>query len=170
MQKEELGRKWCSKENNGIKLTKDFVWFWDDNNNMYLFEFDITSHPHRKKIEEVNSKIKQYENIHGKITNYQDNPYFTELVGLYGHTEGIPDKREIIGMVKSNKYGKSGSAYASILGDCFLLNRANANKKYMVLTDQKMYNYFFGRCKPILGEIMLVYLDPDKHKELLNNP
>ena len=71
-------------------------------------------------------------------------------------------------MHMSHIYGNSSSAYASILGDCFLLNRACADKKYMILTDQKMYDYFLGRCKPILGEIMLVYLDLDKHKELLN--
>lgn len=127
MQKEEIARQWCSKENNSIKLTKDNVRFWDEDNHMQLFEFDITSHP------------------------------------------GELDKREIIGMVKSSKYDNSGNAYASILGDCFLLNWANADKKYMVLTDQKMYDYFIGRCEPLLDEIMLVYLDPDEHKELLDN-
>lgn len=170
MQKEEMARRWCSKENDGIKLTKDKVWFWDKSNNMYGFEFDITSQSNRKEIEELNSKIKQYEKTHGKINHYKNNPYFMELTSLYGHTEGEPDKREIIGMVKSSKHDKANVAYESILGDCFLLSRAYADKKYMVLTDQKMYDYFLGRCKPILNEIILVYLDPNEHKELLENP
>jgi hypothetical protein len=170
MQKEELARRWCSKENKGIELAKDLVWFWDEDHKMYLFEFDITSHPNRKEIEEVNSRIKQYENMHGKITDYRTNPYFKELVGLYCKTPGKTDKREILGMVKSSKLGKSGTSYASILGDCFLLRQARADKKYMFLTDKKMYDYFLGRCKPILGEIQLVYLDPEVHSGLLNGP
>lgn len=169
MQKEEIARRWCSKENNNITLTKELVIFWDKTNKMHPFEFDITSHPRRKEIEIINSKIKQYEEQHGKIKNMIDNPYFKELVGMYGFSPGQIDNREIIGMVKSGKHDSGGVTYASILGDCFLLTKAKADKKYMILTDKDMYDYFLGRCDGILDEITLVYLDIDKHKQLLEN-
>jgi len=167
MQKEEIARRWCSKENNKIKLTKELVVFWDNNNTMYPFEFDITSRPKRKEIEIINSKIKQYEKQHGKIKNVVDNPYFKELVGMYGISPGQIDNREIIGMVKSGKHDSGGVTYESILGDCFLLSRAKADKKYMILTDKAMHDYFLDRCKGILNEILLVYLDLNEHKQLL---
>jgi hypothetical protein len=168
MEIEEIARRWCSKENNNIKLTKERVVFWDTDKNMYQFEFDITSHPRRKEIEIINSKIKQYEEQHGKINNMIDNPYFKELVGMYCLSPGQFDNREIIGMVKSGKHD-NGTNYESILGDCFLLTKAKADKKYMILTDKDMYDYFLGRCKGILDEITLIYLDIDKHKQLLEN-
>ena len=80
LQKEEIGKLWCSKENNNMNLNSDEVWFWDDVGKMYRFQFDITSHPQRKEIEELQKKVKEYENQHGKIENYQDNPYFKELI------------------------------------------------------------------------------------------
>jgi len=169
-QKEEIARLWCSKENNNIKLTKDRIVFWDNNNTMYPFEFDITSHPRRKEIEIINYKIKQYEEQHGKIENWRNNPYFTELTSLYGISPDQPDNREIIGMVKSGKHDSGGVTYQSILGDCFLLTIAKADKKYMILTDKEMYDYFLDRCKGILDEILLVYLDLDEQRQLLDNP
>ena len=169
MQKEEIARRWCSGENNNVKLTKELVIFWDNNNTMYPFEFDITSHPKRKEIEMINSKIKQYEEQHGKIKNVADNPYFKELVGMYCISPGEVDNREIIGMVKSGKHDRGSVTYQSILGDCFLLTKAKADKKYMILTDKEMYDYFLGRCNGILDEIMLVYLDLDEHKQLLEH-
>ena len=56
-------------------------------------------------------------------------------------------------MVKSSKQSSGRNTYNAILGDCFLLTRAKANKKYMILTYKEMYDYFRGRCKAILGEI-----------------
>ena len=92
-----------------------------------------------------------------------------KLARLYGQSPNQPNNREIIGMVKSGKHDSGGNTYQSILGDCFLLTRAKADKKYMILTDKEMYDYFRSRCKAILGEIKLVYLDSDKHKYLLEN-
>lgn len=128
----------------------------------------LTSHPQRKEIEELQKKVKEYKNKHGKIENYQDNPYFKELIGMYFHSPDKPDNREIIGMVKSGKHSGGGNTYHAILWDCFLLTRAKADKKYMILTDKEMYDYFCGRCKAILGEIELVYLNPDEHRYLLD--
>ena len=169
LQKEDIARLWCSKENNNMNLSSDKVWFWDDDGEMYLFQFDITSQPQRKEIEELQNKVKEYENQHGKIENYRDNPYFIKLAGLHGHSADKPDNREIIGMVKSGKHDSGGNTYQSILGDCFLLTKAKADKKYMILTDKEMYDHFLYRCKAILGEIKLVYLDIDKHRYLLEN-
>ena len=89
-----------------------------------------------------------------------------EMSALHGHSPKY-DKREIVGMVKSGKHNSSGTTYHSILGDCFLLTKVKADKKYMILTDKEMYDYFLYRCKEILDEIILVHLDADKHKHLL---
>ena len=163
-----MGRRWCSRENNNIKLDSEQVLFWDDDEKIYLFQFDIASHPRRKEIEFVWNNIKEYEKQHGK--NKQWSVYHKELIGLHGYSFDEPDDREIIGMVKSGKYDKSGNTtYESILGDCFLLTRVNAKKKYMILTDKEMYDYFYGRCKPILQDIDLIYLDVDEHRYLLDD-
>ena len=133
---------------------------------IHAFEFDIVSHPRRKNIEDVNTKIKQYEQQHGKIENFLDNPFWRDLSALYGQSPKY-DKREIVGMVKSGKHNNNLNTYQSILGDCFLLTKTKAVKKYMILTDKEMYDYFLNRCKGILDEIILVHLDTDKHRQLL---
>jgi len=169
LQKEEIGRLWCSKENNNIKLNKEQIWFWDNSDKMYLFEFDITSNPQRKEIEELQEKIKKYERQHGVINDKLSHPYVIELIGMYDHSPDKPDNIEVIGMVKSGKHSNGGNTYHSILGDCFLLTKAKADKKCMILTDKEMYDYFQGRCKAILDEIELVYLNPNEHRYLLDN-
>ena len=168
-QKKEIARLWCSKENNNMNLDSNQVLFWGDGGEMYSFQFDITSYPQRKEIEKLQEERKEYENQHGKIKNFQDDPYIMKLANLYGSSPDKPDNREIIGMVKSGKHDSGGNTYHSILGDCFLLTRAKADKKYMILTNKEMYDYFLYRCKAILGEIELVYLDSDKHRYLLDN-
>ena len=168
-QKEKIARLWCSKENNNRNLDNSEIWFCDDDGGTCRFQFDITSQPQRKEIEELQNKVKEYENQHGKMENDKGNPYSEKLVSLYTHSSNRPDNNEIIGMVKSDKHDSGGNTYQSILGDCFLLTRAKANKKYMILTDKEMYDYFCYRCKTILGEIKLVYLDSDKHGYLLEN-
>ncbi len=150
-QKEDLAREWCSQRNNNIKLIKDNIIFWDADMHMYGFEFDIASRRRRKEIDEVESEIKQYKEKHGKITF--ENELFMKLFSLCGISSGEVDHREVIGMVKATKY--NGVAYEAILGDCFLLARASADKKYMILTDKKMYDHFNRRCKAILHEIEL---------------
>ncbi len=169
LEKEKIARLWCSKENNNMNLSNDEVLFWGDDGGMYPFQFDITSQPQRKKIEKLEKKRKEYENQHVKTKNFLDNPYIMKLARLYGQSPNQPNNREIIGMVKSGKRDSGGNTYQSILGDCFLLTRAKADKKYMILTDKEMYDYFRSRCKTILGEIKLVYLDIDKHRYLLDN-
>ena len=88
---------------------------------------------------------------------------------MYDISSSTPDHRKVIGMVKSGKYNSNANTFQSILGDCFLLTRAKADKKYMILTDEKMYDHFQDRCKAILGEIKLVYLDVSLHRHLLND-
>ena len=168
--KEDIARLWCSKENN-IELVKEQICFWDDSDKMHLFEFDITSHPRRKEIKKLQEKIKKHEHKHGKIKYDHpfDDPFALELAGMDGISSSTPDKREIIGMVKTGKHNPNAITFQSILGDCFLLTRAKADKKYMILTDKEMYDYFHKRCKAILGEIKLVYLDVSLHRHLLND-
>ena len=88
---------------------------------------------------------------------------------MYDVLSSTPDRRKVIGMVKSGKHNSNGNTFQSILGDCFLLTRAKADKKYMILTDKEMYDYFHKRCKAILGKIKLVYLDVSLHRHLLND-
>ena len=88
---------------------------------------------------------------------------------MHGHSPDKPDHREIIGMVKSGKQSSGRNTYHAILGDCFLLTRAKADKKYMIMTDKKIYDYFYDRCKVILNEIELVYLNPDEYRYLLDD-
>ena len=166
-QQEEMARRWCSKRHN-IKLTNDRVIFWNQNK-IYEFEFDITSRPKRKEFENINSKIRQYEKEQSKKID-RHNPLFAELVKMYCRTPNEPDHREVIGMVKSGRHANGNRTYESTLGDCFLLTRAKADKKYMILTDKKMHEYFLNRCRPIMQEIELVYLDPDEHGYLLDEP
>ena len=168
MQKEEISRLWCSKENN-MKLDKDHVWFWDENDNIYQFEFDIASNPRRKEIEELEEKIRKQEKQYGKTANTLDTSYILKRSELYGRSSDGPDHREVIGMVKSGKHSNGNNTYHAILGDCFLLSKAKADKKYMILTDKIMYDYFYERCKAILGEIELVYLDPYEYRYLLDD-
>ena len=171
-QKEDIARLWCSKENN-MELRKEIVLFWDDAGKMYPFEFDIASHPQRKEIKELQEKLKKYEEVHGKIKDRWNDQYFKEhfvkVMGLYAQSPDTPDNREVIGMVKSGKHDSGGNTFRSILGDCFLLTRAKADKKYMFLTDIEMHSYFQKRCNGILDEIELVYLNVDEHEYLLKN-
>ena len=88
---------------------------------------------------------------------------------MYDISSSTPDHRKVIGMVKTGKHKPNAITYQSILGDCFLLTRAKADKKYMILTDKEMYDYFHKRCKAILGKIKLVYLDVSLHRHLLND-
>ncbi len=157
--KEARAREWCSQENDNIELTSDDVFFWD-NDKPYTFKFDIASYKRGREIEKINAEKKQYEEKHGK-DSYPRNEFIIKMAKLYGISPGEVDRREIIGMVKSGKHDDGGVTYETILGDCFLLARASADKKYMILTDKKMYDYFNYRCKAILNEIELVYLDCD---------
>ena len=50
-----------------MDLTKDDVLFGKEDKSIHAFEFDIVSHPRRKEIQTVVTKIKQYEQQHGKI-------------------------------------------------------------------------------------------------------
>ena len=155
-----------------MKLEKTIVLFWDSMGRMHPFEFDIVSHPRRKEIEELQEELKKYEE-HGKIKDLWNNQYFKEnlikTIGLYGESPDAPDNREVVGMVKSGKHDSNGNTFHSILGDCFLLTKAKADKKYMILTDLEMYNYAQERCEGLLGEIELVYLDADRNRDLLND-
>lgn len=164
---EKIARRWCSIKNDNMKLEKMNVCFCS-NGAFEVFEFDIASHPNRKEIAELDYKIKQYKAAHG-VDNIQDTQYFTQLTGLYSFLADKTDHREIVGMVKARKHDRSRNAYVSILGDCFLLARAKADKKYMILTDKTLYDYFLSRCSLILEDIELVYLDLAKHKHLLND-
>lgn len=167
-QKEEIARRWCSKKHN-IRLEKADVLFWDSNGNMHPFEFDIASHPQRKEIEELQEKLKKDKEEHRKIKDLWNNEYFIKMANLYAVSPDTPDDREIVGMVKSGKYSINGNTFCSILGDCFLLTKAKADKKYMILTDQKMYNYVQKRCVGLLDGIELMYLDVDENRDLLND-
>lgn len=140
---------------------------------MHPFEFDIASHPRRKEIEELQKELEKYEEEHGKIKDlWNDQYYFEHLikaVGLRAESPDTPDNREVVGMVKSGKHDSNGNTFRSILGDCFLLTKAKADNKYMILTDQEMHDYVRNRCKGLLDEIELVYLDADENKDLLND-
>ena len=167
LQHEEIGRLWCSKENNNINLSSDNIVFWDDDEKLCLFEFDIASPPRRKENEKLLKKIKEHKEQHGKIESGPDYSSIVELSKLVGYSPGTLDKREIIGMVKSGSHTRNRHTFQAILGDCFLLTRAKADKKYMILTDKKMYDYTHDRCKAILSEIELVYLNPYEQRHLL---
>ena len=168
LQKEEIARRWCSKKHN-IELKKTDIVFWDRDGMMHRFEFDIASHPQQKEIEELQNELKKYEEEHGKIKDLLNNEYFIKIINLRALSPDDPDNRKIVGMVKSGKYDNSGNTFGSILGDCFLLTKAKADKKYMILTDQKMHDYVRKRCEVLLDEIELVYLDADENKDLLND-
>lgn len=168
LQKEEIARRWCSKEHN-IELEKTTILFWDSIGKMHPFEFDIASHPQREEIEELQKKLKKYEEEHGKIKDWWNNEHFTKIIGLYAQSPDTPDHREVVGMVKSGKHNSNGNTFHSILGDCFLLTKVKADTKYMILTDQKMYNYVRERCEGLLDKITLMYLDTEHHKDLLND-
>ena len=167
-QKEDIARLWCSKEND-IELVKEHIFFWNNSGHMYIFEFDIVSRQRSKEIKKLQEKIKKHENQHGKIKD--NHTLAQELSGLRygGYSDKNPDKREVIGMVKTGKHKPNAITFQSILGDCFLLTRAKADKKYMILTDKEMYDYFHKRCKAILGKIKLVYLEVSLHRHLLND-
>ena len=165
---EEIGRAWCSRENDNIPLERDDVLSWDSDGNLHKFRFDITSLPQRKEIEELDRKRKEREKQHGKSKDCPDVQALIESARLYGRSPDKPENREIVGMVKSGKLDEHGNTYQKILGDCFLLTRARADKKYMILTDKDMYDHFHRRCKAIMGEIELVYLNPDEHRHLLD--
>ena len=168
LQKEKIARQWCSKEHN-IKLEKTDVFFWDSNGNMYPFEFDIVSCPQRKEIKELQEKLKKYEEEHGKIKDLLNNEHSIKIINLIIPSPNTPDNREVVGMVKSGKYDSNGNTFRAILGDCFLLTKAQADKKYMILTDQKMYNYVQKRCVGLLDGIELMYFNANKYKDLLND-
>jgi len=75
---------------------------------------------------------------------------------------GKTDEREIVGMVKTTKWKSEGPEFASVLGDCFLLSKANSNQKYMILTDKEMFENVKRRVGGFLDGINLTYLDPGK--------
>ncbi|MFY9300458.1 MAG: hypothetical protein WAO91_04645 [Candidatus Nitrosotenuis sp.] len=79
-----------------------------------------------------------------------------------------PEKEvEVAGMVKAVKLNPNGPEFQTVLGDCFLLTKIKAKRKYMILTNPEFYEHFKRRTEGILGEITLVYLDPEKHRHLL---
>lgn len=156
-----------------MELAKTLVLFWDSDGMMYPFEFDIASHPRRKEIEELEEELKKHEEEHGKIKDLWNDQYSFEHIikaaDLRGWSPDIPDNREVVGMVKSGKHDNSCNTFHSILGDCFLLTKAKANNKYMILTDREMHDYVRERCTGLLDEIELVHLDVDKNRDLLND-
>ncbi len=125
LQKEDLAREWCSRKNNNIKLTKDRVVFWDDDMKRYDFEFDIASYRQRG-IEKPELGKKQYGEKNEADSRLEGE---SKSSTPYAISPGEVDHRKIVGMVKSTQY--DGVAYEAILGDCFLLSRASADKKYM---------------------------------------
>lgn len=166
-EKEIIARAWCSKENSIELISDDVMLLNVDREYFSPFQFDIASRRNRKEYEKIISKQREYEETHEEINESKQQEFRLELTKIMGLDPSKPDEREVLGMVKSGKHDDGGTTYHSILGDCFLLNQAKADKKYMILTDKNMYDYFFNRCKELLDEIILVYLDVYKHKELL---
>jgi len=167
-EKETIARKWCSEENS-IELISDNVMLQSDDGQYFnSFQFDIASRRHRHEYEEFLSKQKELKSVSSEIDKLEQQRSIIELSKYMGFDPAVPDKREILGMVKSGKHHISGTNYHAILGDCYLLSKAEADKKYMILTDKEMYEYFFRRCYGILDGIILKYLDVEKYKELLS--
>ncbi len=129
------------------------------------FEFDIASRHNRREYEKDQLEARKLKNGFACDDKLQAVLESAKHVGLDARK---PDKREILGMVKSGTHDKNLGTFHEVLSDCYLLSKAEADKKYMILTDKTMHEYFCKRCHGILDGIILKYLDVESHMDLLS--
>ncbi len=166
-QKEKICRKWCSRENSIELISDDVMLQRLDGEYFSRFQFDIASRRNRREYEKDQLEARKLKNSSTRPIELQAMLASAKHMGL---DPSKPDKREILGMVKSGTHHTNLVTFHKILSDCYLLSKAEADKKYMILTDKVTYDHFHKRCKAIMGEIELVYLDTDEHRHLLDGP
>lgn len=69
---------------------------------------------------------------------------------LFHEFDAVSKDGEVVGEIKSNRLGRNQSSFNLVLADCFFLAKMKARRKFMVLTNRRLYNFFLAKTAGIL--------------------